>query len=201
MKKITCIFLLLILLTGCGNNPKKTETTTAENESLIESATDAENEILKPVNQLYFDYTIYFNLTDFSKEQQEKLIEISKTIDGDGQYTHYTNYAYKYHLITGDISETDHKLTINEAKQIIEKYKEQGLDKILNEFIKIQPYPDKIIGSGLSYIYFISDNNYDNPNREVISIELVNKNISCSYYDVNERKKEELYNEHDYINH
>ena len=103
-----------------------------------------------------------------------------------------------------NVTENNHKLTLDEAKEIIDKFKEEGLDKIVNEFMKIQPYPDVADGSGMSFIHFIPDNNYDSNNyykQAGITIILENRNIIYEEYDGEERKFEDLYNEHDYINH
>lgn len=196
MKKITCIFLLLILLTGCGNNPSNDEVTSV-------SETVPITEKIKTVGEIYGECYILFDNIDYSKLPQERLGEIGVFFDEE-KYTYIWAFPYKYMLMIGNVTENDHKLTLDEAKEIIDKYKEDGLDKIVNEFMKIQPYPDVADGSGMSFIHFIPDNNYDSNNyykQTGITIMLESRNIIYEEYDGEERKFEDLYNDYDYINH
>lgn len=193
MKKIIILVLVALLLSGCGQvTSNKEKITENPSEKTSEVFTEGESASRPLYWELRPSVPIYgVNLNDYSKEQQEKLLEIG-WIKGESEYC--TEYVYKFHMILGDVSDIDHKLTVEEAKKIIEKYSEQGFEKITEEFFKIQPYPDRVFGSGIKRMFFYSENSYDNSiehicivNNSIISLRIDGENrIETLLYPIEE---------------
>lgn len=112
-------------------------------------------------------FNIYPNLTD------EQYVEILKVRGTD--FT--TAKPYQEAIIAGKNDISSPRLTLEKAKSIIAE--NNNFDIILDEFSKVQPYPDKTGGSGVTFaIYWLNETG-----SEQITIILQQRQIIYGIFD------------------
>ena len=138
MKKKTCIVLALIMCIGIVScTVPEPEMTPFEFSYSVGSP------------EYYDSKYIYLPQSEFdalSNEQQNALIAVTNTC--------VSRFWWREKYILGEINETE-RLDLETAKNILKKYDEKtDISVILQEFAKIQKYPDSCGGSGLVTIQF-----------------------------------------------
>ena len=127
-KLIITSFLLIVIASGCSG---KDEGDTSIKES--------------PENIVEEKYKFYSDPVDESKlseEQKEQLTELEKE-----EKDHSGIFPYKKALVLGLTKTYEHRLSCEEVKEISDNYSDEGLERILEEILNKQPYPDCIIES------------------------------------------------------
>lgn len=113
-------------------------------------------------------------VTQSLSEEQEKALE---ELYGKRDRA-YGRYVFQEMVITGEISPDAPRLDLKTVKSVIAG--NEGLRGILDEFAKVQQYPDFVGGSGLTYMIYYLDKKTNSEYTERIVIYLESGEIFYS---------------------
>lgn len=99
-----------------------------------------------------------------SPEEQEKALE-ELYEKGD---LNFGRYVFQEKVITGEISADAPRLDLKTVKRIIAD--NERIRDILDEFAKVQQYPDFVGGSGLTFMFYYLDKEKNSNSTEAIEI-------------------------------